>query len=129
MSSFEPSLASLCTFFIFIRVFSSLLFSVDSTMIQPYFTPEFLGKIFSFVLVCGKRSFLRCFSTFLRVFLSRNNVCFTCAVLALSQFCCFFFMSNLALLSSVKEVTPSPDRKMIKLLTFDIFFPPLRHSR
>ena len=29
----------------------------------------------------------------------------------------------------LKEVKPSPDRKMIKLLTFDNLFLPLRHSR
>ena len=35
-----------------------------------------------------------------------------------------FSLEKLALLSLVKEVTPSPDRKMIKLLTFDDLFPP-----
>ena len=40
-----------------------------------------------------------------------------------------FSPEKLALLSLVKEVTPSPDRRMIKLLTFDNLFPPLRHSR
>ena len=39
-----------------------------------------------------------------------------------------FSLAKLALLPLVKEVTPSPDRKMIKLLTFDILFSPLRHS-
>ena len=39
-----------------------------------------------------------------------------------------FSPEKLALLSLVKEVTPSPDRRMIKLLTFDNLFPPLRHS-
>ena len=34
-----------------------------------------------------------------------------------------------ALFFSLKEVNPSPDRKMIKLLTFDNLFPPLLHSR
>ena len=29
----------------------------------------------------------------------------------------------------LEEFKPSPARKMIKLLTFDNFFPPLRHSR
>ena len=38
-------------------------------------------------------------------------------------------LKQFVLLSSVKEVTPSPDRKMIKLLTFDNLFPLLRHSR
>ena len=28
----------------------------------------------------------------------------------------------------MKAVKPSPDSKMIKLLTFDNLFPPLRHS-
>ena len=35
----------------------------------------------------------------------------------------------IALLSLVKEVTRSPNRKMIKLLTFDILFSTPRHSR
>ena len=70
MSFFAPSLASLGIFFIFIRVFSSLLFSVHSTMIQPYFTPQFLGTMFRFVLVCAKCSSLQCFCTFLRVLCS-----------------------------------------------------------
>ena len=38
-------------------------------------------------------------------------------------------LEKLALLPLVKEVTPSPDRKMIKLPTFDNSFLPLRHSR
>ena len=38
-------------------------------------------------------------------------------------------LEKLALLPLVKEVTPTSDRKMIKLLTFDNFFPALRHSR
>ena len=42
---------------------------------------------------------------------------------------CHFSLEKLALLPLVKEVTPSPDRKMIKLLTFDNLFPLLRHSR
>ena len=29
----------------------------------------------------------------------------------------------------LKEVKPSPDNKIIKLLTFDNLFPPLRHYR
>ena len=29
----------------------------------------------------------------------------------------------------LKEVKPLPDSEMIKLLTFDNLFPPLRHSR
>ena len=42
---------------------------------------------------------------------------------------CNFSLGTLALLPLVKEVTPSADRKMIKLLTFDDLFSPLRHSR
>ena len=39
-----------------------------------------------------------------------------------------FSLKKLALqLSLMKEVTPSSDRKMIKLLRFDKLFPPLRH--
>ena len=40
----------------------------------------------------------------------------------------FFSPEKLALLSLLEEVKPSPDRKIIKLLTFDNLFPP-RHSR
>ena len=40
-----------------------------------------------------------------------------------------FSLEKLALLPLVKEVTRSPDGKMTKLLTFDILFSPLRHSR
>ena len=40
-----------------------------------------------------------------------------------------FSLEKLALLSLVDEVRGSPDRKMIKLLTFDILFSPPRHSR
>ena len=40
-----------------------------------------------------------------------------------------FTFQFIALLSLVKEVTRSPDRKMIKLLTFDILFSTPRHSR
>ena len=36
-----------------------------------------------------------------------------------------FSLEKLALLPLVKEVTPSPDRQVIKLLTFDNLFPPL----
>ena len=39
-----------------------------------------------------------------------------------------FSVEKLALLSLVKEVTRSPDRKMIELLTFVILFSPQRHS-
>ena len=41
----------------------------------------------------------------------------------------FFSLKKLALLSFVKEVTCSPDRKIIKLLPFDILFSPSRHLR
>ena len=42
--------------------------------------------------------------------------------------CTFFFSAEkLVLLSLLQEVKPSPYRKMIKLLTFDNLFPPLRH--
>ena len=45
------------------------------------------------------------------------------------KLCCTFFSpETLALFSLLKEGNPSPNRKMIKLLTFDNFFPPLRHS-
>ena len=40
-----------------------------------------------------------------------------------------FSPEKLALLPLVKEVAPSPDRKMINLLTFDILFSHFRHSR
>ena len=39
-----------------------------------------------------------------------------------------FSLEKLALLSILKEAKPSPDRKMVKLLTFDTSFLPLRHS-
>ena len=41
------------------------------------------------------------------------------------------FTKKLVLLFTLKEVKPSPDSKMIKLLTFEQYnlFPPLRHSR
>ena len=42
--------------------------------------------------------------------------------------CFHFSLEKLALLPLVKEVTSSPDHKMIKLLTFDNLFLPLRHS-
>ena len=44
-------------------------------------------------------------------------------------FIILFSPEKLALLSLLKEVEPSPDCKMLKLLTFDNLFPPLRHSR
>ena len=44
-------------------------------------------------------------------------------------FIVLFSAEKLALLSLLKEVEPSPDCKMLKLLTFDKLFPPLRHFR
>ena len=41
----------------------------------------------------------------------------------------FFSPKKLPRLFILKEVKPSPDSKMIKLLTFDNVLPPLRHSR
>ena len=41
----------------------------------------------------------------------------------------FFSLKKLVGLFLLKEVKPTSDRKMIKLLTFDNLFPPLRHSR
>ena len=41
----------------------------------------------------------------------------------------FFSLETLALSSLLKEVELSPDCKMLKRLTFDNLFPPLRHSR
>ena len=41
----------------------------------------------------------------------------------------YFSPKQLVQLFILKEVKPSPDRKMIKLLQFDNMFPPLRHSR
>ena len=41
----------------------------------------------------------------------------------------FFFSKKLALLSLLKEVKPSPGRKIIKPPTFENFFPPTRHYR
>ena len=41
----------------------------------------------------------------------------------------FFSLKKLVRLVMLKEFKPSPDSKMIKLLTFDILFPPLPHSR
>ena len=45
--------------------------------------------------------------------------------------CAFFSPEKLALLSLLKEVEPFPvpDCKVLKFLTFDNLFPPLRHSR
>ena len=47
----------------------------------------------------------------------------------LESFIFLFFTKKLVLLFILKEVKPSPDNKMIKLLTFDNLFSPLRHSR
>ena len=41
----------------------------------------------------------------------------------------FFSLKKLVRLFILKEVKPSPDGKMIKLLTFDNLFPPLRHLK
>ena len=92
MSFFAPSLASVRIFFIFIRVFSSLLSSVHSTMIQPYFTPQFLGTMFSFVLVCAKCSSLQCFSTFLRVLRSALTQQFSLYVCVYGWVCVYVCM-------------------------------------
>ena len=40
----------------------------------------------------------------------------------------FFSPKMLVRLFILKEVKPTPDSKMIKFLTFDNLFPPLRHS-
>ena len=42
--------------------------------------------------------------------------------------CRYFSLEKLALLCSLKDIKPSPDRKMIEILTFDNLFPPLGHS-
>ena len=41
----------------------------------------------------------------------------------------FFSLKKLVRLIILKEVKPSPESKMIKRLTFENLFPPLRHSR
>ena len=41
----------------------------------------------------------------------------------------FFLPERLERLFSLKDVKPFPDRKMIKLLTFNTLFPSLRHTR
>ena len=41
----------------------------------------------------------------------------------------FFSPNKLVRLFILREVKPSPDSKMIKLLTFDTLLPPLRYSR
>ena len=43
--------------------------------------------------------------------------------------CAFFPLKKLARLFLLKEVKPSPDRKMLKPLSFENLFPPLRYSR
>ena len=58
---------------------------------------------------------------FLRVFLKKRHpgkLHFT-----------LFSPKKLARLFILKEVKPSPESKMLKLLTFDKLLPPLRHSR
>ena len=42
--------------------------------------------------------------------------------------CTFFPLKKLARLFLLKEVKPSPDRKMMKPLSFENLFPPLRYS-
>ena len=46
-----------------------------------------------------------------------------------ASFCFFFSPKKLVQLFIPKEVQPYPDSKMIKLLTFDNLFLPLRHSQ
>ena len=58
---------------------------------------------------------------FLRVFLKKKNTP--------ESFNLLFSPKKLVRLFILKEVKPSPDRKMIKLLTSVNLFPPLRHSR
>ena len=43
--------------------------------------------------------------------------------------CAFFPLKKLARVFLLKEVKPSPDRKMMKPLSFENLFPPLRYSR
>ena len=45
------------------------------------------------------------------------------------SFTSLFSPKKFARLFILKKVKPSPDRKLIKLLTFDNLFPPLRYSR
>ena len=71
--SFSSSLESF-------RHFCFLYIQPSFTMMQPYFTPQFLSTMFSFVLVCAKRSSLQCFSTFLRVLRSPLTQQFSLAV-------------------------------------------------
>ena len=58
---------------------------------------------------------------FLRVFSKKKDI--------LESFILLFSPKKLVQLFILKEVKPSPDSKMIKLLTFDNLLPPLRHSR
>ena len=58
---------------------------------------------------------------FLRVFSKKKDI--------LESFILLFSPKKLVRLFILKEVKPSPDSKMIKLLTFDNLLPPLRHSR
>ena len=58
---------------------------------------------------------------FLRVFLKKKDTP--------ESFNLLFSPKKSVRLFILKEVKPSPDRKMIKLLTSVNLFPPLRHSR
>ena len=57
---------------------------------------------------------------FLRVFSKKDTP---------ESFILLFSPKKLVWLFIMKEVKPSPDSKMIKLLTLDLLFPPLPHSR
>ena len=58
---------------------------------------------------------------FLRVFSKKKDI--------LESFILLFSPKKLVRLFILKEVKPSPDSRMVKLLTFDNLLPPLRHSR
>ena len=63
-------------FLIFIRAFSSHLFSVHSTMIQPYFTPQFLKTIFSLFQSALSAVFCSAFLHFLAFYAVRYRSSF-----------------------------------------------------
>ena len=72
---------SLYLFHLHYSLFVTFVFcSFDSTMIQPYFSPQFLSTMFSFVLLRVKRSSLQCFSTILCVLRSPLTQQFSLAV-------------------------------------------------
>ena len=72
---------SLYLFHLHYSLFVTFVFcTFDSTMIQPYFSPQFLRTMFSFVLVRVKRSSLQCSSTFLCVLRSPLTQQFSLAV-------------------------------------------------